>query len=182
DGSVFFSESFHGQIRRVDGGTGILTTVAGFLHPELWPCTVGVEAGDGGRALDADLCFPLSLAIDPAHEYLYVDEWTHIFTDLPNTGTVRRISFADGTITTYAGNGVDQFGGDNGPAALAGINGRPGAIAFDPAGNLFIDDESSGIFRRVDSGSGIITTVAGGGFIQGGVVVYSAAEIGGPAL
>ncbi len=66
----------------------------------------------------------------------------------------------DGVITTYAGNGLALFNGDNLPATRASFS--PGAIALDPTGNLYIADQSSFRIRRV-SPQGIITTFPGNG-------------------
>ncbi len=68
-------------------------------------------------------------------------------------------------ITTVAGNtpyGFDgSFGGDNGPATAAYLN-RPGSIALDSIGNLFIADQGNTRIRKVDT-AGIIHTIAGNG-------------------
>src|SRR6478752_1055720 len=63
--------------------------------------------------------------------------------------------FAGGTDTTL--NGI----GDGGPATKARLSG-PGAIAFDPAGNLYIWEVTAGRIRKVDT-NGIISTFAGTG-------------------
>ena len=68
---------------------------------------------------------------------------------------------AVGTITTFAGTGEPGFSGDGGPAVQARLS-RPGDIAVDGAGNLFIADRFNHRIRKVDS-SGVITTIAGTG-------------------
>jgi sugar lactone lactonase YvrE len=67
----------------------------------------------------------------------------------------------NGFIYTFAGNGI-PYGdsGDGGSAISAEIWG-PGGVATDPAGNLYISDNSS--VRKVEATTGIITTVAGNG-------------------
>ncbi len=67
-----------------------------------------------------------------------------------------------GTITNYAGDGVSDYFGDDGPAILARIN-DPDGIAVDAAGNLFIADQANFRVRRVDAATREITTVAGNG-------------------
>jgi uncharacterized protein (TIGR03437 family) len=67
-----------------------------------------------------------------------------------------------GNLTAFAGQANNPgFGGDNGPAAKALING-PFALAFDAAGNLYIDEADGSCIRKValDSGN-TITTYAG---------------------
>jgi trimeric autotransporter adhesin len=64
-------------------------------------------------------------------------------------------------ITTYAGNGLAGYDGDNGVATMAKLH-APSTIAMDGAGNLYINDQLNNCIRKVDA-SGIITTVAGTG-------------------
>ena len=64
-------------------------------------------------------------------------------------------------VYTYAGNGTGTFGGDNGPAPLAGVYGPEGG-AVDSSGDLFIADLGNNRIREVNP-AGVITTVAGGG-------------------
>src|SRR5206468_4612464 len=67
-----------------------------------------------------------------------------------------------GTITTVAGSGTGGLSGDGGPATAAELMG-PSGVALDGAGILFIADTGNARVRRVDAGTGTITTVAGGG-------------------
>lgn len=62
-------------------------------------------------------------------------------------------------ITTIAGNGINGFSGDGGPATAASF-GAMGAIARDKHGNLYVVDNDR--VRKI-SRNGIVTTVAGGG-------------------
>ena len=55
------------------------------------------------------------------------------------------------------------------PAPSASLN-APGALAFDAIGNLLIVDRGNFVIRRVDSLSGIISTIAGTGRFTGQVV------------
>jgi streptogramin lyase len=68
-----------------------------------------------------------------------------------------------GNIDTKAGNGVAAYMGDNGPAASASLN-SPRGLFVDEFGNLFIADVSNHAVRKVDVGTGDITTIAGDGF------------------
>jgi len=81
---------------------------------------------------------------------------------------VRRIS-ATGTIASVAGvcSVAGGFEGDGGPAVSARLL-RPRSIVFDPAGNLYIADQSNSRIRRVTP-AGVIATIAGiGGFGRSG--------------
>ena len=59
-----------------------------------------------------------------------------------------------------AGNGIQGFSGDGGPATSASL-GEPDGVAVDAAGNLYIADTNVSRIRKVSPG-GVITTVAGG--------------------
>src|SRR5439155_2105593 len=60
------------------------------------------------------------------------------------------------------GNGTQGFSGDGGPATAAELDG-PQGVALDGAGDLFIAESGNARIRRVDTGTGTITTVAGNG-------------------
>ena len=82
---------------------------------------------------------PFRIAIDPASGRLYVgDEGNH---------RIRAIDLAAGTITTVAGNGVQAFSGDGGPATEASL-GRPTGVSFKD-GLMYIVDTDNNRIRRV---------------------------------
>src|SRR2546421_6676538 len=66
------------------------------------------------------------------------------------------------TITTSVGTGRPGYDGDGGPAARALLN-NPFDVAFDGRGDLYLSDTFNHCVRRVDAGTGVITTVAGVG-------------------
>ncbi len=69
---------------------------------------------------------------------------------------------AIGDIATVAGTGFAGFDGDGGPATAARLK-FPSFVLEDSQGNMFIADGSNDRVRRVDAGTGTITTVAGTG-------------------
>ena len=75
---------------------------------------------------------------------------------------VRLVAAGTGVITTFAGTGVADFGGDGGPATSARLN-YPQGLAVDQSGNVLIADYYNHRIRRVAVGSGVITTVVGNG-------------------
>ena len=75
---------------------------------------------------------------------------------------IRRLAAGTGVITTVAGNGVSGFSGDGGPATSARLM-SPQGVAVDGSGNVLIADTSNNCIRRVATGTGIITTIAGTG-------------------
>ncbi|MGA3237671.1 MAG: IPT/TIG domain-containing protein [Bryobacteraceae bacterium] len=66
-----------------------------------------------------------------------------------------------GIVTTAAGNGIENYSGDGGPATAAQMN-TPANMVFDAVGNLYIADSANNRVRKVSS-SGVITTAAGNG-------------------
>src|SRR5262249_52945485 len=87
---------------------------------------------------------------------------------------IRKLSTL-GIITTVAGNGIHAYSGDAGPATNASLN-NPAGVAVDAGGNLYIADLGNQCIRKVAL-NGIITTIAGSGFVGG-----SFAGDGGPAI
>jgi len=147
DGSLLIADQVNQRIRRVDGGSGIITTFAG----------TGARgySGDGGAATAAQINTPRSLAMDGAGGLLFADAGNHC---------VRRVDLSDGVITTIAGVGIAGYDGDGGAATSALLNG-PHGVAVDGQGDVFISDRGSQRVRRIDSNTGVITTVVGAGTI-----------------
>jgi trimeric autotransporter adhesin len=63
-------------------------------------------------------------------------------------------------ITTIAGNGIDGYTGDGGPAIDAAFT--PAGLTTDSAGNIYFGDIVHSVVRKIDV-AGIITTIAGDG-------------------
>ncbi len=63
-------------------------------------------------------------------------------------------------ISTYAGNGSAGYSGDNGQAISATFN-NPSSVAIDKFDNLYIADAVNHVIRKINSVTGVITTVAG---------------------
>ena len=156
-GNFFLSDSRNNRIRRVDGRTGIISTVAGTGD--------GVRPSEGEPAKLAPLLQPLGISVDFSGGLLIAEG---------ANAKIRRIDLLTGFITTVAGTGESGFGGDNGPAAAASFVAPDGVVA-DPAGNIFILDKTNNRVRMVSAGSRIITTVAGNG-------VFGFSGDGGPAV
>ena len=161
-GNLYLSDLGNQMIRRIDGQTAIVTRVAGSGK-------VG-RGGDGGPALDAELDTTCGVAVDDAGNIFLSSEWA---------SNIRRVDAQTGIISLFAGSnaahvpgpnrptsgpGLNLTGyhGDGGPAANAAFH-HPEHLAFDPAGNLYICDNSNDRIRRIDRQSGIITTVFGTG-------------------
>ena len=120
----------------------VMTTIAG--------TGVAGYAGDGGPASQALLNNPFDLAFDPNGNLCFSDTYNHC---------IRRIDTRTGVITTIAGTGQSGFAGDGGPAIRAQLN-QPYGIVIDRTGNLYIADRLNKRVRRIDGGTGVITTLA----------------------
>lgn len=129
-GNLVIADEGNSRIRRIDAQTGSITTIAGD----------GVEryAGDGGPATAASLYYPHGLALDAAGNLYVAEIFNHV---------VRKIT-PGGTISTIAGDGGQQFSGDDGPATAASFS-EPYGVAVDVAGTIFIADSGNSRIRRV---------------------------------
>ena len=81
------------------------------------------------------------------------------FCDLDNQ-RIRRFDLGTRRTRDVAGRGERGYGGDGGPATAGSLN-MPHEIAFDRAGHLFIAERDSHVVRKVDAGTGRLSTVAG---------------------
>jgi len=122
---------------------GIMTRFAGAVP--------GGFSGDGGPATAARLLLAESVAADPLGGVFIADT---------RNNRVRRVS-PDGIIHTVAGTGEFGFFGEGEAATTASLR-QPEDVAFDRAGNLYVNDVMQQRIRRV-SADGIIRTVAGNG-------------------
>jgi streptogramin lyase len=111
------------------------------------------HAGDGGPAARALLNQPFHCDLDAAGNLYVAEAGSHC---------VRKVDLKAGTITTVAGTGEKGYAGDGGPATKATLN-EPYAVAVDANGDLYIADRLNAVVRKVDGGSGVITTAAGTG-------------------
>ena len=146
-------------------GTDIIDTVVGLPG-------ISGYAGNGGLATAAKTAGPGEIVFDKDGNYY--------FSDITNS-VLCKVDAATGVITTYAGTGALNYTGDGGPATSATFDWING-LAIDDDGNLYISDTISGVIRKVDVATGIITTFAGTGTLShtgdGGLALN--ADIDGP--
>ncbi|MBV7339943.1 hypothetical protein KFU94_69395, partial [Chloroflexi bacterium TSY] len=140
DGTVFYSDS-SGRLRRIDGQTGVVTTVLG-----------GTSIHDGKPAAEAFLANPRGIAVGPDG---------HIYVAAMQDDRIRAIDPVTGRIHTVAGTGARAYGGDNGPALDAYLF-NPCDVSVDEQGRIVIAEPHTGRARQVDE-NGVIQTVAGTG-------------------
>ncbi len=145
-GNLYFTDWGEQTVRMINAGSGVLTTVAGNYQAGQG------YGGDRGLANAAQLNNPLGLALDAAGN-IYV-------ADAANDA-IRKVTVSTGIITTVAG--VPQTAGyaGDGAAATSAILNNPQGIAVDAAGNLYIAEYGNYVVRKVNAGSGLISTVGG---------------------
>ena len=162
-GNIYEGEGNNSVIRKIDH-SGIITTVAGIGG-------IFAYSGDSGPATAAELAGPDGITFD-AKGNLYI-------ADVGNN-VIRKIN-TSGIITTVYGNHVMGYSGDGGPATAAEFN-FPRSVTFDNQGNLYVSDWLNYAIRKIDTTTGIITTLTGNGAsgYSGDGGPASAAEIGLP--
>lgn len=141
-GNIYIATYTDNRIRKVAATGGNISTFAGNSGYGF--------AGDGGPALNSQLSAPRGICLDSAGNLYLADRWNN---------RIRKI--AGGSISTIAGNGLANFGGDNGAATSAQLS-VPDGVAVDNAGNVYISDFLNNRVRMV-SPAGVITTYAGNG-------------------
>jgi trimeric autotransporter adhesin len=128
-------------------------------------------SGDSGPATSATLAWPTGVLVDSAGNVLindYNNQRIRVIAE--NTGTFYGQPMTAGDIYTIAGNGIQGFSGDGGPATSAALD-LPDRAAIDGNGNLVIVDwgdgrvrvvaESTGTFYGQAMTAGDIYTIAG---------------------
>ena len=148
-GAVWFTDTGHHQIKRLDPATDLVTVVAGTGF-------AGGPIGDGGHAVAAGLNMPHGVAVDNpggAPRTLYIADSAN--------NRIRKVALDSGVITTVAGTGRPGFGGDGGPAVSAPLD-HPRFLVVAPDGSLIVADTGNARVRRIDP-QGTIRTIAGTG-------------------
>ncbi|MCW3123813.1 MAG: C-terminal target protein [Flavipsychrobacter sp.] len=137
--SISFAQS--GNVISIAGGSG-------------W----SAYAGDGLMATDASVRFSRTTGVcADILGNVYISDWGNY--------RIRKVDASSGVLTTIAGNGTAGFSGDGGPATNAQIDGMryPMSLTIDNAGNIYYGDNGNYRVRKINTTTGIITTVAGGG-------------------
>ena len=142
-GGLLIADIQDQRIRRLDLVNGKIETFAGNGVKE--------RSGDGRLARDASLMGPRSVCMD-SQGNTYICE--------REGNGVRKVD-VDGIISTYAGTGEQGYMGDGGLALMAKW-GAPKAMGCDNQDNLIVVDTENNAVRKIDSISGVVTTIAGG--------------------
>jgi DNA-binding beta-propeller fold protein YncE len=150
NGDLYIADRLNAVVRKVDGRTGIMSTVAGN----------GKKAfgGDGGPSTEAAVREPHDCCLDGQGGLLIADvaDWR-----------IRRLDLKTGILTTFAGTGrkrgkIDRSQiGDGGPAAKAVLVGAR-AVGVDGRGNTYVCEREGNAVRKIDA-DGRISSIAGTG-------------------
>lgn len=144
-GHLYIAERDNHVVRRVEAGTGRISTVAG--------TGIAGFSGDGGPAHRAQLRSPHSIAMAPDGGLLICDIGNH---------RIRRVNLSTGIIETYGGTGERLATPNGGLVARVPLNG-PRSIAVTPEGDLFLALREGNAIYRIDSRAGTVHHVAGTG-------------------
>ena len=143
-GNVFIADYFNNRVRQVHTN-GIISTYAG-------NGTAGF-AGDGGAASSAELDWPDGIAIDASGNMFISDE----------VNVRIRLVNSSGIISTIAGNGIQGFTGDGGPATSAEMDNILN-VSIDKYGNAYVSDYTNDrvrVLSKVTTGEGQLSVISG---------------------
>ena len=156
NGNIFVADIGNHRIRRIDIHTGVIESIA----------------GNGERTLPKENQSAKGTPI-LGPRALFIDEST-IWIALREGHSVWQLDMQRGTLHHVAGTGAKGYTGDGGPARDATFNG-PKGIAIGSQGHVYVVDTENQAIRKIDTKTGLISTVAGNGQ-QGG------SGDGGPAI
>ena len=143
-GNFYIADSYTYSVRLVTPSTGNISTIAGNGAPG--------TTGDAGVATSANISDVHGIAVD-GNGNVYISD--------TSTCRIRKIDNPAGTthnIFTFSGNTNSPFCGASSNSPFV----KPGALAFDSKGNLYVADYGSATVKVVTS-SGTVTTFAGSG-------------------
>lgn len=143
-GTIYVTDQAGHNLRKITPA-GVVTTLAGMSE------TPGSADGTGAAAR---FTAPADVAVDAAGNVYVADQGNH---------TIRKVTAA-GAVTTIAGSpGALGSADGTGPAARFRF---PSGVVVDPAGNLFVADQSNHTIRKVTA-DGVVTTIAGSAGLPG---------------
>ena len=128
-GNIYVADLYNNRIRKIDT-SGIITTLAGAGLTGFSP--------DGTPASAARIDRVAALAADSLGNIFFTDYYNNL---------VRKVDTA-GILTTIAGNRVNSYSGDGGPATLASISIVEG-VAVDTSGCIYIADFYNARVRKI---------------------------------
>jgi trimeric autotransporter adhesin len=142
-GNIVIADTGNNRIRVVAGSSGTFygqAMTAGDIYTVAGSGTSFGFSGDGGPATSALLDSPRGVAVDGSGNLIFADSDNgRVRVVAATSGTFYGQAMTAGDIYTVAGDGTDQFTGDNGPATAAGLA-TVQSVAAGPPGTLYIGD------------------------------------------
>ena len=145
EGNLYISINGDSKVSKVEFTTGIISTIAGTGEAGY--------TGDGDLAKNAQLANPTGLALDTKGNLFIADSGNE---------RIRKVDLSTGIITTIAGTGETGYTGDGDLAKNAQLA-NPLGLAIDKKGDLFVVDRGNNRVRKINTNTGIISTVVGTG-------------------
>ncbi len=142
-GNIYIADRGNNRIRMVDT-LGMIRTIMGTGQQDY--------NGDSELARETNLHLPFGVALDKKGDLLVIDR-SHY--------RIRKLIMKGSRVTTLAGNGVKQFGGDGGPSQGAHLE-FPHGIDVDSKDNVIFADKAHYRIRKITP-KGIISTIVGTG-------------------
>jgi uncharacterized protein (TIGR03437 family) len=129
-GDVFVADTGNQRVVEFTAGVYDFFVIAG----------TGVSgfSGDNGPALNAQLADAKGVAVD-SQGYVYIADTIN--------SRIRKVGL-DGVITTIAGTGQPEYGGEAQYATTAPMD-FPGAVAIGPGGNVYLSDTHNSVIRML---------------------------------
>ncbi len=146
-GGLYVVDWNNSRVRLINLTNGSINTVAGngeYMQP----------AGDAGPATQAAVSVT-DIAVDSAGN-LYIADY--------DNSQIRKVSAADQTISTLAGQSFSGMAGDGGPASKSVLDG-PSGLSISPQGVLYFADSNNNYVRQIVLQTGVISAFAGSGNI-----------------
>ena len=160
DGRLVFMDQANQCIRRID--TGVISTFAGVPMQPGFVDSVPSAQGKFNLPTVPSALPGGRIVIDISANIYIADTNNQRIRILEPAGPVPAAlspAHEEYNIHTFAGNGTQGFSGDGGQALHASLD-RPGDVALDSHGNVYIADTFNHCIRKVDT-NGVITTFAG---------------------
>jgi len=134
-GNLYVTDQYNHVIRKIDGGNGAVTVLAGTLE---------VAGSADGVATGARFNSPTGIAVAPGGTYV-----GNIFVADTGNSLIRMVDPTNGTVTTFAGTD-----------GSAGYFNDPQGLAVDSAGTVWVADTNNNTIRKITIG-GAVSTFAG---------------------
>jgi DNA-binding beta-propeller fold protein YncE len=144
DDNLYIADIGNHRIRKVDGRTGVISTLAGNGERK--------QPQAGAIGPDKPMIGPRALFTDGGTLWIALREGHSVW----------KLDLASSEFAHVAGTGKRGFTGDGGPAASATFDG-PKGIAVGPDKAIYVVDTENHAIRRIDLASGTIATISGMG-------------------